>query len=598
VNGDASGLSYGWAAIVWGDHKDEIGMCGSATLVTPRLLVTCTHVVKGNATHVTFPHAEDWDREYPITKVTPHTSTSDVALIELESDAPVRPARITAATSIELTGQWSTWGYPVGDATRRADRDGYEARGVVVGPSTSGKVQLVTHESSKQVTVGFSGAGVWSSAAQAVIAVVAQFEGPEVKGITMREVARCFPTEVARLATGSVAGTDDVAKQVWRIADDPDYAGHWDPRARGVPTGSERGYRFQGRRAALEQISTWLADLSDRRFLLVTGSPGVGKSAVLGRVITTADPVLRAFVSDDGGVLAPKGAVTVAIHAKNKSPDEIARRIADAAFVEFPTDLQRLGDVVAGELRDNPRSFTVMVDAIDESDDAHRLINQVLLPFNEAAPDLAMRVLVGTRRRDDHGDLLSEFGPDRHKHVIDLDAPEYFSLDDLVAYALASLQLVGTNRAGNAYQDITAAYPVAERIAHLADQNFLVAGLLAHSHGFYDARPCLPDEIRFEGGNDKVGRALHQYLDRIPPVVGVPARDLLTALAYAEAPGLPVELWRIAVGALFGHTISEEELDAFTRGSAANFLVETTSDQTAYRLFHEALNETLLKARR
>ena len=31
----------------------------------------------------------------------------------------------------------------------------------------------------------------------------------------------------------------------------------------------------------------------DRRVLVVTGSPGVGKSAVLGRIVTTADPDIR-----------------------------------------------------------------------------------------------------------------------------------------------------------------------------------------------------------------------------------------------------------------------------------------------------------------
>jgi hypothetical protein len=55
------------------------------------------------------------------------------------------------------------------------------------------------------------------------------------------------------------------------------------------------------------------------------------------------------------------------------------------------------------------------------------------------------QVIVGTRRRDDGGDLLAAFnGADA---MIDLDSEEYFDEADLIAYAKATLPLVGDERA-------------------------------------------------------------------------------------------------------------------------------------------------------
>ena len=50
---------------------------------------------------------------------------------------------------------------------------------------------------------------------------------------------------------------------------------------------------------------------------------------------------------------------------------------------------------------------------------------------------------------------------------------------------------------------------------------------------------------------------------------------MLTALAFAEAPGLPAGLWQLAIEAIYGRTVSAEDLTRFARSSAANFLVET-----------------------
>ena len=73
----------------------------------------------------------------------------------------------------------------------------------------------------------------------------------------------------------------------------------------------------------------------------------------------------------------------------------------------------------------------------------------------------------------------------------------------------------------------------------------------------------------------------------------------MAGLALAEAPGLPVDLWRLAVHALTGHDVTTQALAAFAAGSAANFLIETGlhDGRPAYRLYHQALNDALLHRR-
>jgi len=98
---------------------------------------------------------------------------------------------------------------------------------------------------------------------------------------------------------------------------------------------------------------------------------------------------------------------------------------------------------------------------------------------------------VGSRRHDGVGDLLAAFGA--AAATIDLDRPEYFALDDLAAYALASLRLAGDEREDNPYAPDNVAAPVARRIAELANRNFLVAGLVARDHGLHDTEAVRPD---------------------------------------------------------------------------------------------------------
>ncbi|MFB0618580.1 WD40 repeat domain-containing protein [Streptomyces sp. AGS-58] len=238
-----------------------------------------------------------------------------------------------------------------------------------------------------------------------------------------------------------------------------------------------------------------------------------------------------------------------------------------------------------------------MIDALDETvstEQARLTVTRIVLPLVETCSDVGIRVLVATRPRDDEGNLLSTFGP--AAEIIDLDSSEFFESADLAAYAEATLRLLGDERPANPYLDAEVAGPIALRIAELSERNFLVAGLVARTHGLYDAAAIAPQDVSF---TPTVEAALRNYLQRLPNVGDVKADIALSALAFAEAPGFSLDLWKTAIAAISGTDLTVSAVKHFARSSAANFLIETSSvgEVSQYRLFHQALNDALISGR-
>ncbi|MFI1829673.1 trypsin-like peptidase domain-containing protein [Streptomyces sp. NPDC020412] len=605
-----------WVVAVHGAEEDDTPF-GSGFLIDDRRVVTCAHVVcpawdRGAPLWVAFPKSDRLlDRRIRVERVAvverpPKRDVQDVAVLTLAERVGEQPARLRRPQPGALVGEaWWSFGFPDGDVF------GNSADGTVGEALGYGWIRLDT-QSRYPVKSGYSGAALWSDTYRAVVGIVGQANraNGDARALTLHHADRFLPGEELGLLTewsAEAAGEGALAAWGWTLAQDPEGERHWRPRARGVSSDAERGFRFRGRTAALSEIVAWLTvPTAQRHVLVVTGSPGVGKSSVLGRVVTSADPEIAATLpTDDEAVRAPVGTVSCAVHAKGKTALEVAHEIARAASAELPATVADLAPAIRLALADRaerataaPRPFTVVIDALDEATNptqARQIATRVALPLAETCADLQVRVMIGSRRRDDAGDLLAAFG--RAAHTIDLDSPAYFAEADLAAYARATLQLLGDERPDTPYADDAAARPVAARIAAIADGNFLVAGLIARSHGMHDREAVPAASIDFP---PTVAAALHEYLARVPAVDGVPAAAVLTALAYAEAPGLPLSLWRTAVAALGAGEPAEEALRTFVRSSAANFLVETgTADGRGrvFRLFHQALNDALRQAR-
>ena len=595
-----------WVVFVYDSSDDGAGRLGTAVVIDSSRLLTCLHVITGGPAGeqvwVAFPKAVGFMHRsrWPAT-VSRADPDLDVAVLRLFDDLPsgvtAPPLRCPPSYTL-VDRRWWAFGFA-------GSRRGNSAYGSVAESLGDGYIRIDADPTATyRLRAGFSGGGVWSPDFGAVVGVVVTAdEHGNGEAVTLHQIDICFPEEklgdLARWTVGQ-AGETALAAWGWTLGRDPEGVRHWRPKGRGVSADSERGFRFRGRREALTAITGWLdREHADRRALVVTGSPGAGKSAVLGRIVTTADPdAAAALPAGDSAVRATPGSVACAVHAKGKTALEVAAEVARAASASLPDREEDFAPALRDALaRRGGRRFSVIIDALDEATDpeqARTIITKVILPLVESCADVGAQVITGSRRSVGEVDLLAAFGESMQK--LDLDDPALFSDDDLAAYVLATLRLEGGERDGNPYSDETAARPVAARIAELSDRNFLVAGLIGRAHGLHDEQAADRASLTFTASVDA---AMRQYLQRLAPVSDVPADAALTALAFAEAPGLPLELWQAAVLALGAGHLTTQQLARFARSPAASFLVESSADGgiAVFRLFHQALNDALLHAR-
>ncbi|WP_346228560.1 AAA family ATPase, partial [Microbispora maris] len=563
-------------------------------------ILTCAHVaLPADALWVSFPLSDgDFLERRRVTSIkvpeAMQLEIADVAVLYLEEEIPagVVPAPLRRPRGVDCPGiPWWAYGFA------GSDPHGNSTQGNIGDLSAYGYIRLDS-ESRHHVEDGFSGAGVWSPDYQAVIGMVSQadYRG-DGRGITLYQIDRWLPDEeITALTNWTVEQSDNVALAAWgwELSKDPEADRHWRPRARGVTQNGEPGHHFRGRERELRIIVEWLRkNTAERRVLVVTGDPGVGKSALLGQIVTTADPSARAQLPQEyKGIFAPLGSVACAVHARGKTALEVASEIARTASAPLPQEITDLAPAIRHVLeeRDAP-NFNVIIDALDEATtpiEARAIVSGVALPLMETCADIGARVVVGTRRRDEGGELLTEFAG--QCEIVDLN--DVSTLDDLTSYATEVLQ----QRPDSPYLDAKVARPVAEQIARAAGDNFLIAGLVARDHSLHDPVAATPETLSF---STTIGSVLRAYVARLVPVAGVPAATVLTALAFAEAPGLSADLWSTAIAALGGRKVPAAALVQFARSEAARFLIDANSQEPTalFRLFHQALNDTLLEDR-
>ncbi|MFE6621388.1 caspase family protein [Streptomyces sp. NPDC057740] len=367
------------------------------------------------------------------------------------------------------------------------------------------------------------------------------------------------------------------------------HAGHFDPRGRGVEHAGEKGDYFTGRTAAFTELSGWLrADRHDRKARVVTGDPGSGKSALLGRFLALTDPDHPSRGPAAGtaaDALPPAGLTVVPLHARRASAEELAADLADALHLpgaDRDELLQALGQ------RTEP--VTVLVDALDEAGtvgdatEGFRIARELLQPLT-ALP--AVRLIVGTRRP-----LITALG--RAVEVIDLDQPRYIRPGDVADYARDLLLDAHDPDSLSPYRDKRAlAEVVATGIAGRAGTSFLVARMTARAlvHGQITIDPDRPGWQQTLPSD--AGQAFAAYLARFgahrPKV-----ERLMRPLAYAQGAGLPWStLWAPLVEALSGVPCSQDDLQWLHEHAGAYIVEAATPAGSAYRLFHETMAEHL-----
>jgi WD40 repeat protein len=376
------------------------------------------------------------------------------------------------------------------------------------------------------------------------------------------------------------------------------FAEHWVPKASGTELGAGASY-FTGRDRAVRELVAWLsAERSDGRARVVTGGPGCGKSAVLARIVTLADPTYRKEVLAatrsvmlDSAMLPPEGVISVAVHARHKLLAEVAAQIAAGLSLAAREPAELLAAVAR-----RPEKAVIVVDALDEADDKEQIVSRLFRPLAELQQ---IFLLVGTRPdSSEHGRRFRALGEEVVE--IDLDLPRYIGADDVALYVERRLLAAEEPGRPTPYRDSPeTAYIVARAVAERARGVFLVARTTVHALLSAESIVDVTQRgwvERLPTGLDEAFTQFLAQLDTRRPggLSSAKARAVLLPLAFAEGEGLPwVDLWCATASALSSSNISDAEV-ALVCEHVAPFIVEAVEqDRSVYRLYHESLAELL-----
>lgn len=319
---------------------------------------------------------------------------------------------------------------------------------------------------------------------------------------------------------------------------------HWWNAARGS-TLADQDFLFTGRGKVLGDLASF-AGRHRPGLAVVTGMPGAGKSAVLGALVTRARTPGR-LPADALGTI-PKLDVAAALHARDKTAEELVAELADV--LTTGADQAASGAVrapVMETLERSPRApLLLVVDALDESPDSDAVMTLV--------QDLARRarVIVGVRpvdARSDGGSPTPKALRTLHPLVIDLDSDAYRTVDDVAAYVARRLitdeRPNGYGAAGWTSRLLFA--EIGHEVGRAANRNFLVAQFMTEE--LLDRRPL--DDIERGWSRDlqwpsRIDDWMRRDLDRRIPEDRRHLREVLRPLGFAERGGLPVDIWQTA----------------------------------------------------
>jgi WD40 repeat protein len=360
-----------------------------------------------------------------------------------------------------------------------------------------------------------------------------------------------------------------------------DLRSHFAPRAQGTDNFSDNRWLFMGRHSALRDLSAWLNGSDRQRTAVVTGDPGSGKSAVIGRLVVLSDPRRRPAVPLEDvptDTMPQVGAIDVAVHARGLTTAQVLAGLSAEAGIAAESAGQLLTAI-------RNKRLVAAIDAIDESVDPQDLVNRLLRPLVDNAAQTGLRLLLGTRRN-----LLEALGP--KVRLIDLD-DDYRDESAIRGYAERCLR---ETQPGSVYLNAPTdqVRAVASAVAEAAAQSFLVALIAARTLASNKQIPDPANPVWRASLPSSAAEAMEQDLKARLRGDATKARHLLLPLAYAAGAGLPWEdLWAPLTRALSGGDYTDEDI-IWLRKEAGFYIVEALeAGVSVYRLYHAALADYL-----
>ncbi|QNP69028.1 hypothetical protein IAG44_05940 [Streptomyces roseirectus] len=382
------------------------------------------------------------------------------------------------------------------------------------------------------------------------------------------------------------------------------------------------GY-FSGRRDDLSRLSNWLdSERADPVVRVVTGKPGVGKSALLGMLVCAGLPDLREFTKPLWHGVADTVPGTndrlVVVHARHMSLNDMVwslsaqlRRLESAApeplLAGTSSSEQSAASffILLQEIQQrSDRPITILIDSLDESDDPEKIIEALLYPLarRHAGP---VRLLIATRK-DIRVNLL--LAAQNAYEILDLDTTRPSELcEDLFVYVKRLLAAAGPYTAGPMRRaGINLAKAIAERLADIGGEpadpvpdylrlgEFLTAGVYVnHALSSTVHSALAEDAIRLgcavpQNLPDLLEMDLQRHGDQ--PLL----QAILTALAFAQGQGMPET---VLAGVMAfdptgqGRKVPLKALYRLLDNEARLYLSRSVEEDgtTLYRLFHRGV---------
>lgn len=366
---------------------------------------------------------------------------------------------------------------------------------------------------------------------------------------------------------------------------------------------------FVGREWVFAELDAWLADPKGSRFFIITGEPGIGKTAIAARLTQTRDISAYHFCdSHRAETVDPLSfACNLADQLMNRDDFALSFLRSHDIHVEAEQNIKsNCGTAInikietlsigaqsplivfnrliydplrASQSNDADRQLVIVVDALDEAVQHHtRETIVTLLTTCEGLPPRVRFIL--TSRPD--SEVLRRFDllPVQRLH---LDASREDNMEDASKYAFLQLTRSAHGAAAPPREssDIDA---LADRLANASQGNFLYLDLvlrsLPQSHLFSDEGPTLPSglaEAYREFMRTRIGSDISDWRKQFRPILAV--------LVAAKAPLTLTQLQRLS--GIGPQPLNDALFDMH------QFLDSTELRHDMYQIYHSSVSDFL-----